>query len=149
MGDVSTAQFAVAEAFRTEWGGVVAHLIGATGNWDLAEECSQDAFAKALETWPRDGIPANPAGWLKATARNRAYDRLRRESVGQIKLKQLAMTTASSQRDEADDSGIDDDRLRLLFTCCHPAVPREAQWRWPCDPSRADHGRDRPGLPRH
>lgn len=127
MGDVSTAQFAVAEAFRTEWGGVVAHLIGATGNWDLAEECSQDAFAKALETWPRDGIPANPAGWLKATARNRAYDRLRRESVGQIKLKQLAMTTASSQRDEADDSGIDDDRLRLLFTCCHPAVPREAQ----------------------
>jgi RNA polymerase sigma-70 factor (ECF subfamily) len=127
LGDVTTAQFAVAEAFRTEWGGVVAHLIRVTGNWDLAEECAQDAFTKALERWARDGIPANPAGWLKTTARNRAYDRLRHESVGQAKLHQLADTPAISEETQLDDSGIVDDRLRLLFTCCHPAVPREAQ----------------------
>ena len=68
---MNTARFAVAEAFRAEWGKVVAHLIRVTGNWDLAEECAQDAFSKALESWARDGVPTNPAGWLKTTARNR------------------------------------------------------------------------------
>jgi RNA polymerase sigma-70 factor (ECF subfamily) len=124
---VTTARFAVTGAFRTEWGGVVAHLIRVTGSWDLAEECAQDAFTKALETWARDGIPANPAGWLKATARNRAYDRLRRQSVGKTKLQQLAVNLFSSDELQSDDSRIVDDRLRLLFTCCHPAVPSEAQ----------------------
>jgi RNA polymerase sigma-70 factor, ECF subfamily len=127
VGDVTTARFAVAEAFRAEWGGVVAHLIRVTGNWDLAEDCAQDAFTKALESWARDGAPANPAGWLKTTARNRAYDRLRRERVGQVKLGQVAMDAPTSDREQADDSGIVDDRLRLLFTCCHPALPPEAQ----------------------
>jgi RNA polymerase sigma-70 factor (ECF subfamily) len=129
LGDVTTAQFAVAEAFRTEWGKVVAHLIRVTGNWDLAEECAQDAFTKALGSWARDGVPTNPAGWLKTTARNRAYDRLRRESLGQAKFRQLAVTApfTGEQGADADDSGIVDDRLRLLFTCCHPAVAREAQ----------------------
>ena len=127
MGDVTTARFAVAEAFRAEWGGVVAHLIRVTGNWDLAEDCAQDAFTKALESWARDGAPANPAGWLKTTARNRAYDRLRRERVGQVKLGQVAMDAPTPDREQADDSGIVDDRLRLLFTCCHPALPPEAQ----------------------
>jgi len=129
LGYVTTAQFAVAEAFRTEWGKVVAHLIRVTGNWDLAEECAQDAFTKALESWARDGVPANPAGWLKTTARNRAYDRLRRESLGQAKFRQLAVTApfTGDAGADADDSGIVDDRLRLLFTCCHPAVAREAQ----------------------
>lgn len=124
---MSTARFAVAEAFRAEWGGVVAHLIRVTGNWDLAEECAQDAFTVAVESWARDGVPANPAGWLKTTARNRAYDRLRRDRVGQVKLRQAALTAPACGPDQADDSGIGDDRLRLLFTCCHPAVPTEGQ----------------------
>ena len=129
MGDVARAQTAVAEAFRSEWGRVVAYLIRVTGNWDLAEECAQDAFTRALERWPRDGIPTSPGGWLKTTARNRAYDRLRRDSVGDAKLQEAAMTTISETTDEYDDdeSGIGDDRLRLMFTCCHPALRREAQ----------------------
>ncbi len=72
---------------------MVAYLIGVTGNWDLAEECAQDTFAKALEHWPREGIPASPAGWLKTVARNRAYDVLRRAAVGEAKLREIAMTT--------------------------------------------------------
>jgi RNA polymerase sigma-70 factor (ECF subfamily) len=82
MGDIADVQAAVAEAFRSEWGRVVAYLIRVTGQWDLAEECAQDAFTKALERWPRDGIPTSPAGWLKTTARNRAVDRIRREKAG-------------------------------------------------------------------
>ncbi|HXW80230.1 MAG TPA: sigma-70 family RNA polymerase sigma factor, partial [Acidimicrobiales bacterium] len=127
---MTRAQAAVAEAFRSEWGKVVAHLIRVTGNWDLAEECAQDAFARALDRWERDGVPANPAGWLKTTARNRAYDRLRREGVGQIKLQEVAMTNPGPTDHppyERDESGVEDDRLRLLFTCCHPALAVEAQ----------------------
>ncbi|GLZ06155.1 hypothetical protein Acsp03_36210 [Actinomadura sp. NBRC 104412] len=67
----------VADAFRREWGRVVATLIRATGDWDLAEECAQEAFAQALRTWPRDGVPRRPGAWLTTTARNRAHDRLR------------------------------------------------------------------------
>jgi RNA polymerase sigma-70 factor (ECF subfamily) len=129
MGAVGAAEAAVAAAFRSEWGRVVAHLIRVTGDWDLAEECAQDAFARALERWPRDGVPGNPPGWLKATARNRAYDRLRRASVGDAKLQEVAMTARAhdAEDDDGDESGIDDDRLRLMFTCCHPALPIEAQ----------------------
>ena len=127
MGDVNGARAAVSEAFRTEWGRVVAYLIAVTGNWDLAEECAQDTFAKALERWPRDGIPASPAGWLKTTARNRAYDVLRRAAVGGAKLREMAITTLRAGESEDDGSGIGDDRLRLMFTCCHPALPIEAQ----------------------
>jgi RNA polymerase sigma-70 factor, ECF subfamily len=86
---VSEVDRAVGEAFRAEWGRVVAHLIRVTGDWDLAEECAQDAFARALERWPRDGVPTNPAGWLKTIARNRAMDRLRRAAVGAAKLRSL------------------------------------------------------------
>jgi RNA polymerase sigma-70 factor, ECF subfamily len=129
VGDLAQAQAeaAVAEAFRSEWGRVVGYLIRVTGNWDLAEECAQDAFTRALERWPRDGIPTSPAGWLKTTARNRAYDCLRRSSVGDAKLQELAVTTLQDTNDEQDESGIGDDRLRLMFTCCHPALPIEAQ----------------------
>lgn len=127
MGDVSNVQAAVDKAFREEWGKVVAHLIRVTRDWDLAEECAQDAFARALERWPRDGVPTNPAGWLKTTARNRAYDRIRRASVGAAKLEQVAVTNPPLDEVDLDDSGIGDDRLRLMFTCCHPALPIEAQ----------------------
>jgi RNA polymerase sigma-70 factor, ECF subfamily len=126
VGVLDDARAAVDEAFRAEWGGVVAHLIRVTGDWDLAEECAQDAFTKALERWPRDGTPTSPAAWLKTTARNRALDRLRRSTVGAAKLEEIAMSTPPP-RDDYDGSGIDDDRLRLMFTCCHPALSREAQ----------------------
>jgi RNA polymerase sigma-70 factor (ECF subfamily) len=126
VGDLAAAQAAVAEAFRSDWGRVVAYLIHVTGNWDLAEECAQDAFERALERWPRDGIPSSPAAWLRTTARNRALDRLRRATVGDAKLKELMMLQPSDAGN-GDESGIEDDRLRLMFTCCHPALSIEAQ----------------------
>ena len=119
---------AVAEAFRQEWGRIVAALIGMTGDWDLAEECAQDAFALALKTWPRDGVPRRPGAWLTTVARNRALDRLRRGATETARLREAA--TLSIPRDpdlDDDDSGIGDDRLRLIFTCCHPALPLEAR----------------------
>jgi RNA polymerase sigma-70 factor (ECF subfamily) len=120
---------AVARAFREEWGRVVATLIRSTGDWDLAEECAQDAFARALERWPRDGIPRAPGAWLTTTARNRALDRLRREQSGATKLREVAMLSppAPAGADPDDGSGVADDRLRLIFTCCHPALAVEAQ----------------------
>jgi RNA polymerase sigma-70 factor, ECF subfamily len=127
VGDLAAAQAAVADAFRSDWGRVVAYLIRVTGNWDLAEECAQDAFERALERWPRDGIPSSPAAWLKTTARNRALDRLRRTTVGDTKLKELMMLPRSDEATDGNESGIEDDRLRLMFTCCHPALPVEAQ----------------------
>jgi RNA polymerase sigma-70 factor (ECF subfamily) len=127
LGDVAAARAAVGDAFRAEWAAVVAYLIRVVGDWDLAEECAQDAFTKAWERWPADGVPTSPAAWLKTTARNRAYDRLRRASVGETKLKELAVTTPPSDTRALDEGGIGDDRLRLMFTCCHPALPVEAQ----------------------
>ncbi|WUL16537.1 RNA polymerase sigma factor [Amycolatopsis sp. NBC_00355] len=121
--DVETA---VAEAFREEWGQVVATLIRITGDWDLAEECAQEAFALALRTWPRDGVPKRPGAWLTTTARNRATDRLRRETLGAAKLREAGLMHVPEDPD-LDDSGVPDDRLRLIFTCCHPALATEAQ----------------------
>ncbi len=116
---------AVAAAYRDEWGQVVATLIGLTRDWDLAEDCAQDAFATALTTWPRDGIPSRPGAWLTATARNRATDRLRRDVAGQAKLRQLAVL--AREPDESPWEEIPDERLRLIFTCCHPALPFDAR----------------------
>jgi RNA polymerase sigma-70 factor (ECF subfamily) len=97
-----------------------------TGDWDLAEECAQDAFARAVETWPRDGVPRNPGAWLTTTARNRAIDRARRAATGAAKVQEAAVIRNDDQ-DAADDSDISDDRLRLIFTCCHPALSLDAQ----------------------
>jgi RNA polymerase sigma-70 factor (ECF subfamily) len=116
----------VAGAFKDEWGRVVATLIRTTGDWDLAEECAQDAFAIALERWRRDGVPRNPGAWLTTTARNRALDRLRRDATGAAKLKEIALSP-SDEPSFDDESGVADDRLRLIFTCCHPALSTEAQ----------------------
>ena len=124
--DSMAVKAAVDAAFRDEWGRVVATLIRTTGDWDLAEECAQDAFALALQRWPRDGIPGRPGAWLTTAARNRAIDVLRRKAVGAAKLREVA---AMSHEPEpaADDSPVPDDRLRLMFTCCHPALALEAR----------------------
>ena len=119
---------AVTQAFRDEWGRIVATLIRITGNWDLAEECAQDAFTAALQRWPRDGIPRRPGAWLTTTARNRATDRLRRDAVGAAKLREVAaMSLPPEPGASQDDHAVPDDRLRLMFTCCHPALALEAQ----------------------
>ena len=122
----------VATTFREEWGRVVATLIRVTGDWDVAEECAQDAFVLALQHWRREGVPRNPGAWLTTTARNRAVDRARRATTGASKLREVTVLSSGddahrpSQR-ELDDSGVDDDRLRLIFTCCHPALAVDAQ----------------------
>ncbi|MCO1579835.1 RNA polymerase sigma factor [Crossiella sp. SN42] len=121
-----TVETVLADAFRTEWGQVVATLIRVTGDWDLAEECAQDAFAQAMETWPRDGVPRKPGAWLTTAGRNRAMDRLRREAVGRTKLRELA-ALPPPEPEPAEDSGVRDDQLRLIFTCCHPALPLEGR----------------------
>jgi RNA polymerase sigma-70 factor (ECF subfamily) len=119
---------AVDEAFRTEWGRVVATLIRVTGDWDLAEECASDAFASALATWPRDGVPRRPGAWLTTTARNRALDRIRRGAAESGRLRRLApILTDDDPRPGGEEDAVPDDRLRLMFTCCHPALPLEAQ----------------------
>ena len=117
----------VAATFRTEWGSVVASLIRYTGDWDLAEESAQDAFGAALERWRRDGLPRNPGAWISTVARNRAVDRLRRRTTEREKYEQLAVTDSDWDATSGEESGIADDRLRLLFTCCHPALALEAQ----------------------
>jgi RNA polymerase sigma-70 factor (ECF subfamily) len=111
----------------------VAALIRRTGDWDLAEECAQDAFAAALERWPSDGVPINPGAWLTTTARHRAVDRLRRISTGAGKFQEVVALSHPGHSGADDDFGIagdlavEDDRLRLIFTCCHPALTLEAQ----------------------
>ncbi|HEY0449504.1 RNA polymerase sigma factor [Actinophytocola sp.] len=122
----ASVEAAVAAAFRAEWGQVVATLIRVTGDWDLAEECAQDAFALALERWTRDGVPRRPGAWLTTTARNRAVDRLRRDAVGAAKLREVA-ALAEVAADPEPAEEIRDDRLRLIFTCCHPALAFDAR----------------------
>lgn len=129
------ASSAVAEAFAEEWGRIVATLIARTGDWDLAEDCAQQAFAEAVRRWPRDGVPRQPGAWLTTVARNRAVDRLRHERMKEQRLRAATdLTIAADQADEPeltvhedDESGIADDRLRLMFTCCHPALPLEGR----------------------
>jgi RNA polymerase sigma-70 factor (ECF subfamily) len=127
---------AVENAFRQEWGRIVAALIRLAGDWDLAEECAQDAFAQAMARWPHDGVPVRPGGWLMTVARNRALDRLRRSTRQGAKLRDLAAMgttgTGGTAHDQAADhvageSGVPDERLRLIFTCCHPALAMEAR----------------------
>jgi len=115
----------VADTFRQEWSRIVATLIRVTGDWDLAEECAQDAFAQALARWPGDGVPRRPGAWILTAARNRAIDRLRRRNVETAKLREIAVIGEPDR--VADPSGIGDDRLRLLYTCCHPALALEAR----------------------
>ncbi len=122
---MTDAAGAVADAGAEAYPRIVAALIRVTGDWTLAEDCAQEALAAALERWPRQGVPDNPGGWLMTTARNRAVDVLRRATVERRKLRDLALLTdPAPARPEGD---VVDDRLRLIFTCCHPALALEAR----------------------
>ena len=111
--------------FREQYGRAVAVLVRVLGDIDLAEEAVQDAFTKAVASWPDSGIPPTPAGWIITTARNRAIDRVRREASRDDRHTQAMRLGA---RDEPPEEGpVQDDRLRLIFTCCHPSLDRAAQ----------------------
>jgi RNA polymerase sigma-70 factor, ECF subfamily len=120
---------AVARLARDEWGRAVAALVRAFGDVQLAEDAVQDAFTRALERWPRDGVPESPGGWIVAVARNRALDRLRRARVGADKAEEAVRAAPDDavEAEEEDMSSIPDDRLSLIFMCCHPALARDAQ----------------------
>jgi RNA polymerase sigma-70 factor (ECF subfamily) len=117
----------VEAVFKEEWGRSLAILTRVLGDIELAEDALQDAFATAIERWRRDGTPANPGAWLLATARNRAIDRIRRERTLQRKTELLARLAELPHEEDVDMSGIPDERLELMFTCCHPALALEAQ----------------------
>ena len=138
----------VEEVFRREYGRVIASVIRAYGDFDLAEEAIQDAFTVALARWGSDGVPDNPAAWITTTAKHKAVDRLRRESTRTDKY--IALSDREALDDEefqmfgdGAETSLEDDRLRLIFTCCHPALNLEAQvaltlrtlggslWEWP------------------
>jgi RNA polymerase sigma-70 factor (ECF subfamily) len=123
---VKVDEAAVGQIFREEYGRSVASLIRAFGDIDFAEDAVQDAFATALDRWTSDGLPPNPGAWITTTARNRAIDRLRRSTRG----RELERDAGSFDQthDESQETGpVLDDRLRLIFTCCHPALSTRAQ----------------------
>ena len=119
----------LADLYRSDWGRIVATLIGLLGDFDVAEEAAQEAFAAAVEQWAREGVPEFPRAWIIQTARHKAIDRLRRRSRYDEVLQSYAKTGLDRTIDEPDYDGRDipDDRLRLIFTCCHPAIALDAQ----------------------
>jgi len=128
----SSVEAAVADAHRHEWAFVLAATVRVTGDIDVAEECVQDAYARALASWPNRGVPARPGAWLTTVARRRAIDLRRRRSTHDRSLPRLvraAVTDPDEMEIDADADGraVADDRLRLIFTCCHPAIAPEAQ----------------------
>jgi RNA polymerase sigma factor (sigma-70 family) len=137
MTEPAAVEAAIADAHRREWALVLAATVRVAGNLDLAEECVQEAYATALQSWTRDGIPNNPAAWLTTTAKRRAIDTIRRERTFRSKLPLLvepseavedsAMDHLFEEDREDPEDGVPDDRLRLIFTCCHPALAQEAQ----------------------
>jgi RNA polymerase sigma-70 factor, ECF subfamily len=123
---------AIEEAFTEEWGRIVAALIHRTRDWDLAEDCAQQAFTEAARRWPGEGVPRQPGAWLMTVARNRAIDRLRHKRMRDARLREAAAVMNDRFEDAedeelGDDSGVEDDRLRLMFTCCHPAISLEGR----------------------
>jgi len=126
---MSSAATAVETVYRAEWGRIVATLIRLIGDFDLAEECAQEAFAAAVDQWRATGVPALPRAWIIQTARNKAIDRIRRQGkyAEKLALYGNAEIGTESQEPNYDTGEIPDDRLRLIFTCCHPALAPEAQ----------------------
>jgi len=131
--DRPTVEAAVVDAHRREWAYVIAATVRVARDLDLAEECVQEAYAAALQTWGRDGVPANPAAWLTTAAKRRALDAIRRESTLRSKLPLLVEPeephedTMSDEPTTDSDEPVRDERLRLVFLCCHPALAQEAQ----------------------
>jgi RNA polymerase sigma-70 factor (ECF subfamily) len=126
----STVKDLIAGIYADGWSRIVATMIRFTGgDWDLAEECAQEAFAQALQKWPSAGVPDQPLAWLTTTARNRAIDRIRRASTEATKLREVAAMEPESTElpPYPSDSEIPDERLELMFTCCHPSLNLEAQ----------------------
>src|ERR1700754_1907716 len=121
---VSVTPEQIERVFRQEYGRAVAVLVRLLGTIDAAEEAVQDAFTAAVERWPSAGLPPSPAGWIITTARNRAIDRLRREASREDRQAQAALLHANDE--QAEQSAVADDRLRLIFTCCHPALAEAA-----------------------
>jgi RNA polymerase sigma-70 factor (ECF subfamily) len=118
----------IGRVFRSEFGRSLATVARAVGDIDVAEDAVQEAFTVALRVWPVDGLPPNPGGWITTTARRRAIDRRRRESRGRELQTRAALSTTSLHDEPAEEGGpVEDDRLRLIFTCCHPALSVEAQ----------------------
>ena len=117
----------IGRIFREESGRSVASLIRVFGDIDLAEDAVQEAFTVALQQWPEAGVPPNPGGWITTTARNRALDRLRRETRGRELLGDVAVLSQADDDPEEEVGPVEDDRLRLIFTCCHPSLSSEAQ----------------------
>src|SRR5713101_8305305 len=124
--DVTSALEAV---YRSDWGRIVAALIGLFGDFDAAEEAAQEAFAAAVDQWPASGVPEFPRAWIIQTARHKAIDRMRRQGRFQEKLESYVVSgfVRTSEEPNYDTEEIPDDRLRLIFTCCHPALAPEAQ----------------------
>jgi RNA polymerase sigma-70 factor (ECF subfamily) len=125
MGKMPPAE--IADVFRREYGRAVAVLVRRFGDIDLAEEAVQDAFAVAVDRWPRTGPPPSPAGWIITTAGNRAVDRLRRESVREDRHAQASLLFPADDEPPTGEDPVRDDRLRLIFTCCHPALAPDAR----------------------
>jgi RNA polymerase sigma-70 factor, ECF subfamily len=118
----------IAGIYADGWSRIVATMIRFTGGrWDLAEECAQDAFEQALQKWPESGVPDQPLAWLTTTARNRAVDRMRRASTEAAKLREVAAMRQDPAPPAGRDSEIPDERLELMFTCCHPSLNLDAQ----------------------
>jgi RNA polymerase sigma-70 factor (ECF subfamily) len=124
---LSNANAAVDAVYTSDWGRIVATLIRQFGDFDVAEECAQEAFAAAVDQWPRDGVPEIPRAWIIQTAKHKAIDRIRRQNRFQEKLESYADVIPKVEEPKYATEEIPDDRLRLIFTCCHPALAPEAQ----------------------
>ncbi|WP_235835576.1 MULTISPECIES: RNA polymerase sigma factor [Arthrobacter] len=129
MPELTEVQAAITAASASESARINATLIRVTGDWSLAEDCVQDAFARAMADWPARGIPKNPGAWITTVAKNRAIDRLRSAASEKRALSELAILSELEELPEEPDGGptLDDDRLRLIYTCCHPALPMEGR----------------------
>jgi RNA polymerase sigma-70 factor (ECF subfamily) len=126
---LANATATVETVYRADWGRIVATLIGLVGDFDLAEECAQEAFAAAVDQWPASGVPEFPRAWIIQTAKHKAIDRIRRQGRYAEKLESYSTSgfVRLTEEPDYDKNEIPDDRLRLIFTCCHPALASEAQ----------------------
>src|SRR5271156_3774880 len=129
LGMAQDVTSALEEAYRSDWGRIVAALIGLFGDFDAAEEAAQEAFAAAVDQWPASGVPEFPRAWIIQTARHKAIDRMRRQGRFQEKLESYVVSglVRTSEEPNYDTEEIPDDRLRLIFTCCHPSLASETQ----------------------